>query len=77
MKKRHKIINIHEAKTHLSAILSALEVNNEPVVICRSGRPIARILPYKKVKRSKLSSRLRIKLGDLNLTRPISSDWDV
>lgn len=36
--------NVHEAKTHLSAILERVEAGEE-VVIARSGRPIARLVP--------------------------------
>jgi prevent-host-death family protein len=40
-----KIVNIHEAKTHLSRLLSRVEQGDE-IVIARSGRPIARLLPF-------------------------------
>lgn len=36
--------NIHEAKTQLSAILERVEAGEE-IVIARSGRPVARIVP--------------------------------
>jgi prevent-host-death family protein len=37
-------VNIHEAKTHLSAILKRVE-SGEEILIAKSGRPIARISP--------------------------------
>jgi prevent-host-death family protein len=40
-----KTVNIHEAKTHLSRLLSRVE-QGEEIVIARSGRPIARLLPF-------------------------------
>jgi prevent-host-death family protein len=40
-----KIVNVHEAKTHLSKLLVRVE-HGEEVVIARGGRPIARLLPY-------------------------------
>ena len=40
-----KTVNIHEAKTHLSRLLSRVE-RGEEIVIARSGRPIARLLPF-------------------------------
>lgn len=36
-------VNIHEAKTHLSRLLAAVE-RGESVVIARAGRPIARLV---------------------------------
>lgn len=37
-------VNIHEAKTHLSAILKRVE-SGEDVVIAKAGKPIARVSP--------------------------------
>lgn len=37
-------VNIHEAKTHLSAILKRVE-SGEEILIAKSGHPIARISP--------------------------------
>ncbi|MBI3583837.1 MAG: type II toxin-antitoxin system Phd/YefM family antitoxin [Nitrospinae bacterium] len=37
-------VNIHEAKTHLSAILKRVE-SGEDVLIARAGKPIARVSP--------------------------------
>ena len=39
-------VNIHEAKTHLSRLLEAVE-NGEEVVIARAGQPIATLTAYK------------------------------
>ena len=38
-------INVHEAKTHLSRLLERVS-QGEEIVIARSGRPIARLVPY-------------------------------
>lgn len=38
------MVNIHEAKTHLSAILKRVE-SGEEILIAKSGHPIARISP--------------------------------
>ncbi len=37
-------VNVHEAKTHLSRLLSRVEAGEE-VLISRAGRPVARLLP--------------------------------
>jgi len=36
-----KIVNTHEAKTHLSDLLAQVEKEGEVVRICRAGKPIA------------------------------------
>ena len=43
-------VNTHEAKTKLSELLTKIENENEIVVICRNGKPIAEMHPWKKVK---------------------------
>ena len=37
-------VNIHEAKTHLSRLLEKVS-QGEEVVIAKSGRPVARLVP--------------------------------
>jgi prevent-host-death family protein len=38
-------VNVHEAKTHLSALLARV-ARGERVVIARAGTPIAILIPY-------------------------------
>jgi prevent-host-death family protein len=38
------IVNVHEAKTHLSRLLARVEAGEE-IVIARAGHPIARLEP--------------------------------
>lgn len=40
-----KQVNTHQAKTQLSRILSEVE-QGEEYIVARSGKPIARLLPY-------------------------------
>jgi antitoxin (DNA-binding transcriptional repressor) of toxin-antitoxin stability system len=40
-----KRLNVHEAKTHLSRHLVALEEEGEVIVLCRRNVPIAEIRP--------------------------------
>jgi antitoxin (DNA-binding transcriptional repressor) of toxin-antitoxin stability system len=47
-------INVHEAKTKLSAVLAQIEKNGESVVICRNGKPIVEFGPLKKRSGSRL-----------------------
>jgi prevent-host-death family protein len=39
------IVNVHEAKTHLSRLLERV-AGGEEVVIGKAGKPIARLVPY-------------------------------
>lgn len=39
------VVNIHEAKTHLSSLIARVE-SGEEVVIGRNGQPVARLVPY-------------------------------
>lgn len=39
--------NVHEAKTHLSRLLVKVEAGEE-VVIARSGKPVARLVGYRR-----------------------------
>ena len=41
------VVNVHEAKTHLSRLLVQVE-NGEEVVIARNGNPVARLSPVRK-----------------------------
>ena len=41
------VVNVHEAKTHLSRLLVQAE-NGEEVVIARNGKPVARLSPVRK-----------------------------
>ena len=39
-----KIVNVHEAKTHLSRLLAAVAAGEE-VIIAKAGKPVARLVP--------------------------------
>ena len=44
-----EIVNVHEAKTHLSRLLLRAE-QGEEIVIARGGRPAAKLVPYRETK---------------------------
>lgn len=44
-------VNVHEAKTRLSAILLEVEEKGETFVICRNGKPLAELGPRKRTSR--------------------------
>lgn len=39
-------LNVHEAKTKLSAVLLEVEQKGESFIICRNGKPVAKIVPH-------------------------------
>jgi prevent-host-death family protein len=39
------VVNMHEAKTHLSRLIQRVEAGEE-IVIGRSGKPVAKLVPY-------------------------------
>ena len=41
MTKSDQMVNVHEAKTHLSRILEQILASGEPVTIARAGKPVA------------------------------------
>ena len=43
-----KTVNIHEAKTTLSALLRLVEEEGEPIRIARNGKPVAEVIPIAK-----------------------------
>ena len=45
---RGLVVNVHEAKTHLSRLLERVEAG-ETVTIARAGKPDATLVPYRPV----------------------------
>jgi len=39
------LVNIHEAKTHLSSLLERV-ARGEEIIIGKAGKPIAKLVPY-------------------------------
>ncbi len=67
-----KVINIHEAKTHLSRIIDEVAAGRE-VVIAKSGKPMARLSPItesvKKKRLGLLKGRISVP-DDFNVPLP-------
>ncbi len=69
-----KIINVHEAKTNLSALLAEVEKTGKTISICRYGKPVADLVPHKRPDRltpHRVMSDIRIKYDP---TEPLSPD---
>jgi prevent-host-death family protein len=43
---KSRVVNVHEAKTHLSRLLERVAAGEE-VVIARSGKPVARLTRFR------------------------------
>jgi prevent-host-death family protein len=52
------IVNVHEAKTHLSRLLERVAAGEE-VIIGKAGRPVARLVPYVEEARPRVPGRWR------------------
>jgi prevent-host-death family protein len=63
-----RTVNVHEAKTHLSRLLEAVEAGEE-VLIARAGRPVARLGPL-------IGAAQPRRLGVLAGRFTVPDDWD-
>ena len=54
-------VNIHEAKTHLSRLLSEV-AQGKTIVLARNGKPVARLVPYTREERKpgRLKGRIKV-----------------
>jgi prevent-host-death family protein len=59
------IVNIHEAKTHLSRLVERAAAGEE-IIIAKSGKPMARLtgVDIERIPRTPGSSRGRIRMAD-------------
>ncbi|MGH7986462.1 MAG: type II toxin-antitoxin system Phd/YefM family antitoxin [Candidatus Binataceae bacterium] len=48
-----RMINIHDAKTHLSKLIEEASEGNE-VIIAKAGKPVARLVPVRAIHQRKL-----------------------
>ncbi len=66
------IINIHEAKTHLSRIVDEVAAGAE-VIIAKAGKPLARLSPLVGVRKPK---RLGLLKGKIRVPKDFNSPLD-
>ena len=69
-------VNIHEAKSKLSQILSDIENNEQKFIICRNGKPIAEIHKIESPKHNPLKQNPELKNVKIyeDLTTPLNSE---
>lgn len=69
-----KAVNVHEAKTNLSALLAEVERTGERIFICRHGKPVAELVPHRRSDRTAphpVMSAIEIKYDP---TEPLTRD---
>ena len=71
-------MNVNEAKTHFSSLVSEVEKNMVTFTIMRYGRPVARLVPLETPRRSfkpipRLAGKIKVKC---DLFDDSSSDWE-
>ena len=69
-------VNIHEAKARLSELIAMVQDRNERVVVCRYGRAVAEIVPFKKARRTDVHEELKDITIKGDLTQPTQEDWE-
>ena len=69
-------VNIHEAKTNLSKLLSQVELHKEKIRICRNGQPIAELSPVTVVLRDPLEPCPALQGTEIHYdpTQPLTED---
>jgi prevent-host-death family protein len=70
-------VNTHEAKTKLSELIAKVESEQETIVICRNGKPVAELIPWKRIKNPlKQNSRLKKIIFHEDPSLPLDeTDW--
>jgi prevent-host-death family protein len=73
-------VNIHDAKTHFSKLIAAVEAGDE-VIIARAGRPCARLMPIAATERRLGALAGRWPRLDVEFFEPLGPDelaeWDL
>ena len=75
-----RVINVYEAKTHLSQLLAAVAAGEE-IVIARAGKPLAKLVPYQEAVEPRTPGywRGRVRMPRISMTcqrpsRPLSGE---
>jgi len=68
------IVNVHDAKTHLSRILSRVE-GGEEIIIAKAGRPVARLVPLKDKTKKRIPGTAKSRLTiSKNFLKPLPEE---
>ncbi len=68
------VVNVHDAKTHFSRLLSRVE-SGEEIIIAKAGKPVARVIPLKEKKGKRVpgSAKGRLKVEE-SFLEPLPED---
>lgn len=66
------IVNVHEAKTHLSRLLEQAHAGEE-IIVAKAGKPYARLMPLESKPPQRQPGRLRGRLED-SFFEPLPED---
>ncbi len=66
------VVNLHEAKTHLSKLLDRVQAGEE-IILARAGVPCARLAPLESARSSRRPGRLQGRLDDA-FFEPLDAD---
>ncbi len=69
-------LNIHEAKTQFSSVISTVEKTGEAVIICKYGKAVAKIVPFSQHSRTQTSDRLKNVEFLSDPTLGTEDEWD-
>ncbi len=58
-----KVVNVHAAKTQFSKLLATVEATQKPIVICRNGKPVADLVPHRKLNRLATNPALKVEIN--------------
>ena len=71
-----KSVNVHEAKSSLSLLLSEVERRGTRVVICRNGKPVADLVPHTSTDRRRPDAKLgKLKINYDPVEEIAPEDW--
>lgn len=66
-----KVINIYEAKTHLSALVERAH-NGEEIILAKGGKPMARLCPIEKTKKRRAGRWVGTGAISKNFAKPLT-----
>lgn len=69
-------VSIHDAKTHLSALIAGIERSGERVIIKRHGRAVAELTPISRKSRLIVDPILKKVAVHGDLTEPTVEEWE-
>ncbi|HEX9584037.1 MAG TPA: type II toxin-antitoxin system Phd/YefM family antitoxin [Gammaproteobacteria bacterium] len=72
-RKHPTIVNVHEAKTHFSKLLARVARGQE-VVVAKSGKPVARLVPMNAPARRRPAGWDGVKIPDSAFFEPLPED---